>query len=129
MTSPDEAVRVSVWAVVTAETAAVNPTLLDPAGTVTEPGTVTAVLLLDRVTASPLLPAAAVRVTVQTSLPDPVIESLLQLSPLNDASVADCPVPLRLIVAVLGEALSLMLICPLEVPDTVGSKTTVREAA
>jgi len=127
VTPPAEAVTVAVWSVVTAVNAAVNPALLDPAGTVTEPGTLTAVLVLDRLTASPPLPAAAVRVTVQASLPDPVNELVAQLSPLSVAAPL-IPVPLRLTAAALGEALSLMLIAPLAVPETVGSKTTVREA-
>ena len=127
MMPPAEAVRVSVWAVVTAETAAVNPMLLDPAGTVIEPGTVTALLLLDKVTASPPVPAAADRLTVQESLPEPVIELWLQVSPLSVPAAA-CPVPLRLIAAELGEALSPMLMLPLRLPVAVGAKVTARVA-
>jgi len=72
--------------------------------------------------------AAPFSVTVQASEPEPVIEFWLQLSRLKATPGVDCPVPVRLIAAVLGEALSLMLIAPLTVPETVGSKTTVREA-
>jgi hypothetical protein len=54
-----------------------------PAATVTLAGTVTAELLLDRLTANPPLAAAAFSVTVQLSLPALVIDELLQLSPLN----------------------------------------------
>ena len=74
--------------VVTAVTVAVNPALVAPAGTVTEPGTVTAELLLDRLTASPPVPAAAERLTVQLSLPAPVNEFFAQLSELSTPAVA-----------------------------------------
>src|SRR5271170_2224697 len=53
------------------------------AGTVTVAGTVTAALLLARLTLRPPLAAAAVNVTVQLSLPDPVMDALLQVSPLS----------------------------------------------
>jgi hypothetical protein len=84
---------------VTDDTVAVNPALLALAGTVTVAGTVTAALLLARLTLKPPLPAAAVSVTVQLSLPDPVIDALLQESALN-APVPAVPVPVRLITAV-----------------------------
>jgi hypothetical protein len=106
---------------------AVKPVLLDPAGTVTDAGTVTALLLLDRPITSPPLPAAALNVTVQASLPDPVNELELQLSPLS-APAADCPVPLRLIAAVVGDALSETVTLPLAAPVTVGSKVTASVA-
>jgi hypothetical protein len=118
---------VALWAVVTAVTEAVNPALVAPAGTVTEPGTVTAELLLDRLTASPPVPAAAERLTVQLSLPAPVNEFCAQLSPLSAPTVA-WPVPLKLMVALLGEALSLRLMLPLVAPLAVGVKVTERLA-
>lgn len=127
VTPPAEAVKVSVWAVLTAKTPAVKAALLDPAGTVTEPGTVTALSLLDRAIAMPPVPAADDRLTVHESLPDPVIEFWLQLKALSRPAVAS-PVPLRLMPAELGEALSLMLMAPLAVPVTVGSKITERVA-
>jgi hypothetical protein len=98
-TLPALAVRVTACADVTDDTLAVNPALLALAGIVTVAGTVTAALLLARLTLKPPLPAAAVSVTVQLSLPDPVMDALLQESALNDAS-ADVPVPVRLITAV-----------------------------
>jgi hypothetical protein len=84
---------------VTDDTVAVNPALLASAGTVTVAGTVTAALLLARLTLKPPVPAAAVSVTVQLSLPDPVIDALLQESALNVPAPA-VPVPVRLITAV-----------------------------
>ena len=53
----------------------------------------TAELLLARLTANPPLAAATFSVTVQLSVPAPVIDPLVQLSPLNTGT----PVPLRLI--------------------------------
>jgi hypothetical protein len=64
-----------------------------PGATVTVAGTVTAELLLARLTANPPLAAATFSVTVQLSVPAPVIDPLVQLSPLNTGT----PVPLRLI--------------------------------
>lgn len=63
------AVNVAVWVVVTAVTVAEKAPLVDPAGTVTDAGTVTALLLLARVTANPPAGAAALSVTVQASVP------------------------------------------------------------
>ena len=98
-TLPALAVRVTACAVVTEDTVAVNPALVALAGTTTVAGTVTAALLLVRPTLKPPLPAAVVSVTVQASLPDPVIDALLQDSALNAAGTA-VPVPVRLITAV-----------------------------
>jgi hypothetical protein len=98
-TLPALAVRVTACAVVTEDTVAVNPALVALAGTTTVAGTVTAALLLVKPTLKPPLPAAAVSVTVQASLPDPVIDALLQDSALSAAGTA-VPVPVRLITAV-----------------------------
>ena len=98
-TLPALAVRVTACAVVTDVTVAVNATLLAFAGTITVAGTATAALLLISPTLSPPLPAAVLSVTVQASLPDPVIEPLLQESELN-APGTTVPVPVRLITAV-----------------------------
>ena len=76
-----------------------NPALVALAGTTTVAGTVTAALLLVRPTLKPPLPAAALSVTVQVSLPEPVIDALLQVSPLK-APVTAVPVPVKLITAV-----------------------------
>ncbi len=82
-TLPALAFSVTDCADVTADTLAVNPTRVAFAGTVTVAGTVTAALLLARLTLKPPLPAAEVSVTVQPSLPDPVMDLLLQESALN----------------------------------------------
>jgi hypothetical protein len=95
-TLPALAVSVATCAVRLDEAVAVNVVLVAFAGTVTVAGSVTAELLLAKPTLSPPLPAAAFRVTVQVSVPDPVIEVLVQLSAFNAADAEDVPVPLRL---------------------------------
>ena len=71
---PALAVKVAVWVELTTATVAVNDALVTPAATVTEAGTVTAALLLAKLTVNPPVPAAAVSVTVQASLPALVID-------------------------------------------------------
>jgi hypothetical protein len=100
----------------------VNPALVAFAGTVTVLGTVTAELLLDRLTISPPTGAAAVSVTVHAPAPDPVTAPLLQYSALNAAEpVPVVPVPLRLITggAVVDELLAIVS-CPVAVPAAAG---------
>jgi hypothetical protein len=55
---------------------------------VTAEGTVAELLLLARLTMARLLDAAALSVTVHESLPEPVIDALLQEMPLNVAARA-----------------------------------------
>ncbi len=86
-TLPALAVRVTVRAVLTDETVAVKLAVVAPAATVTVAGTVTDELLLARLTAKPPVGAAAFRVTVQLSVPAPVIEPLAQL---NEERVTVC---------------------------------------
>jgi len=112
------AVRVTVWAVLTEETVAVKLAVVAPAGTITEAGTVTADLLLATLTAKPPVSAAAFSVTVQLSVPAPVIDPLVQLSPLNTGK----PVPLRLItVDVPLDELLVKVSWPAAAPAVVGS--------
>jgi len=119
------AVRVTATPELTEETVAVKLALVAPAATVTEVGTVTDELLLARLTAKPPVGAAAFRVTVQLSVPAPVIEPLAQLSPLN----AGTPVPLRLTtVEVPLEELLVMVSEPEAAPAVVGSNCTVNVA-
>jgi hypothetical protein len=121
-TPPALAVRATVWAVLTDETVAVNPALVAFAGTVTVAGTVTAALLLDRLTLRPLLGAAAFSVTVQASVPEPVMDELLQESAVSAAAVVPAvPVPFRVIAAVaLVEELLAMVSCPVAAPSVAG---------
>jgi hypothetical protein len=67
---------------------AVNPALLAPAATVTVAGSVTAVLLLVRLTLNPPLDAAEVRVTVQASSTHPVVEAGVHVIALKAGVVA-----------------------------------------
>ena len=77
-TPPALAVSVTACAVETDDTVAVNPAVLALAGTTTVAGTVTDALLLVTDTLKPPLPAGPLSVTVQASLPAPVIDALLQ---------------------------------------------------
>jgi hypothetical protein len=82
---------------------AVKLAVVDPAATVTEAGTVTAVLLLARFTAKPPLAAAAPSVTVQLLFPAPVTATWSQLKELNSgefAALPAVPTPLSPIVSV-----------------------------
>ena len=73
------AVSIAVCAVLTGATVAEKLAVVAPSATVTEVGTVTAAELLDRVTAWPPVEAAELSVTVQLSVPPPVIEALAQV--------------------------------------------------
>jgi hypothetical protein len=92
---PAVAVSATVCAVETAETAAEKPALVAPDATVTAAGTVTEEELLARFTVNPPLAAAAFRVTVQASVPAPVIDALVQ----EMAVKTGVPVPLRAMTA------------------------------
>jgi hypothetical protein len=127
-TVPAVAVKVAVCAVVTEATAAEKATPVELAGTVTVAGRVTAAALLERLTLSPPLPAAALRVTVQASVPDPVIEPPVQERALSVPG-ADVPVPLRLITTDgLVVELLVRVIAPVTAPVAEGSKLTVSVA-
>jgi hypothetical protein len=77
------AVRVTVCEVLTEVTVAVKLAVVAPAATVTVAGTVTAELLLARLTIKPPLPAAVFKVTVQLSVPAPVIDPFVQVKKLS----------------------------------------------
>jgi hypothetical protein len=111
--------------VLTDETVAVKLAVVAPAATVTEAGTITAELLLARPTANPPLAAATFSVTVQLSVPAPVIDAVLQVKPLN----AGVPEPLRLItVDVPLDELLVKVNEPVSAPAAVGSNCTVSVA-
>jgi hypothetical protein len=119
------AVRVAVCGVLTEETVAVKAAAVEPAATVTEAGTVTDELLLARLTVKPPVAAAAFKVAVQLSIPDPVNDPLAQLSPLSTGT----PVPLRVMsVDVPVEELLVRVSEPEAAPAAVGSNCTVRVA-
>jgi hypothetical protein len=85
---PPVAVKVTDREVATALTLAVNVALAAEAGTVIELGTLTAELLLARVTLKPLAGAGAERLTVHVSASVPAMEVLLQERPLKAAAMA-----------------------------------------
>jgi hypothetical protein len=66
--------------VLTEETVAIKFAVVEPAATVAEAGTVTAELLLARLTVNPPVGAAALSPTVHVSVPAPVIDPLAQLN-------------------------------------------------
>ena len=76
------AVSRAVWLELTEATVAMNVALLSPDPTLTLPGTVTLVLLLDSATLA-ALDAAAVSVAVQVEVPGPVTVAGEQLKLLN----------------------------------------------
>jgi hypothetical protein len=127
-TVPEVAVKVAACAVATEAMVAEKAALVALAGTVTVAGSVTAASLLERLTFSPPLPAAALRVTVQASVPEPVIEPLEQESALSVPGTT-VPVPLRLITADgFVEELLVRVRAPLAAPAAKGSKWTVSVA-
>lgn len=93
------AVNVTDCELLTAATVAEKLALVDPEATVTLDGTLTAALLLDKDTWKPPLDAAAVRLTVQLTDPEPVTEPLLQASELSEAVIPEAaaffPLPFR----------------------------------
>lgn len=125
VTIPSVAETVAVCDEVTVATVAAKLALVAPAATVAAAGTVTAVLLLARFTAKPPVAAAVFKVTVQVSVPAPVIDPLEQTSPLSFGVAA----PFNLIASFFPEAALLdTVIWPLVAPATVGLNPTVNVA-
>jgi hypothetical protein len=90
---PDVAVSVAVCAVLTADTVAVKLAVVAPAATVTVEGTATAVLLLNRLTDWPPVPAAVFNVTVHVSVPALAIDPFAHVSPLRSTPLGSEPDP------------------------------------
>ena len=108
----------------TAVAVAVKVELREPEAIVTEAGTVTALLLLTRLTTVALV-ATLDSVTVQASVPAPVSVALVQETALSGD--APCPVPLTPILGVLDALLSMSNV-PFTAPATVGLKPIVSTA-
>jgi len=87
-----EADRVTFCEVVTAAMDAVKLALDEPAGMVTEFGTVTAELPLLRLIARLPVDGAVVKAMLQTSVPAPVMEALLQVKLFRLADASDVAV-------------------------------------
>jgi hypothetical protein len=117
---PAVAVIVAFCVLDTAEAVAEKLALVAPAATVTEDGTVTAALVLDKLTATPPEAAAPLSVTVHGSVPGPMIEALLQVTELSTGPLA-IPVPFRLIKVVPFVEESLVIdSCPVAAPAAAG---------
>jgi hypothetical protein len=109
----------------TAVAVAVKEAVVAFAATVTEAGTVTALLLLERETTSPPEPAAAFSVTVQASVVAPLSDAFVHETALSTPGAAS-PVPLSDTTLVPPvPALLLTVIEPLAAPVLVGSNCTV----
>lgn len=121
------AVSVTAWDLLKEVTVAEKLAVVSPAATVTEGGTETAGLLLERSTATPPLGAAELSVTVQASVPGPETLALLQLSPLTfRLETLVTPLPLSAAVAVLLEEASLTTVSsPVAAPAADGLNSTV----
>jgi hypothetical protein len=118
---PAFAVRVADCTVLTEDTVAVKPAFVEPAGTVAEAGSVTAELLLARLTGNPPLAAAAFSMIVQLSVPAPVNEPVAQFRELSTGT----PVPLRPTRAVdPDDELLVMVSEPETAPAVEGSNCT-----
>jgi hypothetical protein len=118
VTVPALAVRVTVCALETGVTFAVNWALLAFVCTSAAGDVVTAALLLDRATLKPGASAGPLRDTVQTSVPVPTKDELAQEMPVSCGS----PVPLRATAAVpLTEELLVMVNRPVAAPSAEGS--------
>ena len=98
--------------------------LVAAAATVTDAGTTTALLPLARLTLIPPVGAAPESVTVQVSLPAPVMLAFWQERAFRDGATL-MPVPLRLTVVVgLVYELLVMPSCPVTAPAAVGLNCT-----
>jgi hypothetical protein len=121
---PTLAVSVTVCAELKDPTVAAKEALVAFAGTVTEDGAVTVLLVLEMATFTPPVGAAPESVGVQVTLPAPVIDELLHEKALRVGAVA-VPVPPRLTTAVgLDEELLEMVNWPVAEPAAVGRKLT-----
>lgn len=105
---------------------AVKAALVEPAGIVTDDGIVTAALLLLNPIARPLAGAALVRAMLQASVPAPVIERLLHVSPFRLAAASE--VAVKLTARLPDEELDPMASVPVYVPAPAAVNTRVMDA-
>lgn len=125
---PCVAVIFAVWLALTAAAFAANVVLVAPAATVTVDGTVSAGLLLAKETTKPPVGAAISVVTVQVSVPDPVICTLAQLNPVSAAVWPDfVPLPCSWTVRTgVVEVLVINVSLAVESTASLGLKCTLR---
>jgi hypothetical protein len=124
-TPPSLAVRTTVWGLVTVEAVATKPAPVAPAAMLTDAGTETAELLLERFTVIPPLGAAVLRVTAQESVPDSGIVPMLHVRELI-AGASINPIPLRPTTG--SESVPTLLVMdswPEAAPDSEGLKATL----
>jgi hypothetical protein len=123
------AVTVAVCVLVTAAAEAVNVVDIEPAGTVTEAGTVKLALLLEIDTVNPPIPAASdnptVHVEVAGVFTGDVHERLLRAT--GGITVTDAPVPVEGITAASAEE-AIAPLTPIEIEFVVGAAATVNVA-
>lgn len=110
-----DAVRVAVWAVLTAVAVAVKLAVVAPPAICTDGGSVTAALLLARFTLIPPEGALLATVTVHASVAAPVREFVVQVSDVTAGKIAIVPVPLSATVS--GVPLVALLVI-VSVPDS-----------
>jgi hypothetical protein len=111
------AVSVTDWALLTKAALAVNLAVAAVAGTVIELGTLTALLLLARLTIRPPVGAEPDKVTLHASASDPVIDVLAQDTALMVGGRV-VPAPLKATVTV--GALLEIVNCPVTAPALLG---------
>jgi hypothetical protein len=122
------AVNVTDCAELTANAFAVKLTLVALADTITDDGTVTPALLLERFTSIPPLGAELLSATVQASVPAPVIDALLQETALSVGKFEEeaDPLPCSFTVAERLEVGLMILNCPVASVAALGLKCTFR---
>jgi len=126
VTDPVAAARTADCAVETGVALAVNCTLAVFACTSAAVVVVTAALLLEMPTLTPPAGAGPLSVTVQVFEPAPPIVALLQVKPATTGGGAATPVPLRLTIVALDEAVEVIASCPVAAPTLVGAKLMVK---
>jgi hypothetical protein len=121
------AVRVTFCAELKEDTFAIKLEVVALAATVTEVGTVTVLLLLERATLIPPAGAAPLSVTVHVTVPAPIIVALLQVREFKATSVEDVPLPWsRTFAIVIAESPVMTLNWPVASVPGLGLKCTLR---
>lgn len=120
-----DAVIVAVCDEVTAVAVAVKPALVDPSGTITLAGTVTALLSLARLMFTPPVGAAEARLAVQESVPAPLIEAWLHEIDVSAGAAATNPVPLRFATRLPCWELLAIVRAPVAAPACCGLNCTL----
>jgi hypothetical protein len=120
VTDPVAAARTAVCAVETGVALAVNCTLDVFACTIAAVVVVRDELLLEMPTLTPAAGAGPLSVTVQ------VFDALLHVNPVTTGGGSATPVPLRLTIVALVEAVEVIASCPVAAPTLVGAKVMVK---